>query len=286
MIKIIADSCCSLVEKFTDKNDLYTFEPVIIGVTIDDVDYMDKCENIEYTGQKQFLTSLKNSSSAPRSFAPSPEAFYNAIISDESDIIFIVTLSSELSATYTSAILAKNMYEDEKNDKKIFVIDSKSAVTAQSVVILKIIESIENGITPEDIYNDILGFVDNDLRFYLTLKSLSNLEKNGRIKPSIAKLATLMNMRPICSIVNGELVLVHKPRGDKAYKKLIELIKNDDIDYTTRTLIISNINNIEAANMIKEEVSKFANFKNIIITQNLSYLATMYCEDGGVTLSY
>ncbi len=286
MIKIITDTCCSLVDKITEKNELYTFEPVSIGVTVEDTDYFDTYVDNKYEDHEDFLDILKNSPTAPRSFAPSPEAFYNAISSDDSEVVFIITVSSVLSATYSSANLAKTMYEDENNDKKIFVIDSKSGMTGQTAIVLNIINDIENGKDPKSIYDNALHFAYNELKIYLVLKSLNNLEKNGRIKPSIAKLATIMNMRPICTAVNGEFALVHKPRGDKAYKKLIELVKNHEIDYSNRVLTISHVNNLEVATMVKEEISKFANFKDILIINDLTYLGIMYCENGGITISY
>ncbi len=286
MIKIIADTTCTLVPKITKENKLYKFNSAPIGVTIDNVNYLDEYENGKYKQQESFLKVLNDCKDAPKSFAPSPEVFYNAICNDDSDTVFIVTLTSKLSGTYNSAMLAKSMCEDEGINKNIFVIDSKSSVTGITNVILKIIEGIENGEDVDKIYNDTLKYIDEELTFYLVLKSLKNLERNGRVSPTIAKLATLMNMRPICIMTNGEIKLAHKPRGDKAYKKIIDLIKNDNIDYSTRTLVISNINNEEVAKMIKEEVSKFANFKDILISNDLTYIATMYAENGGIILSY
>ncbi len=287
MIKIISDTTCCLFPAITKKNDLYKFDSVTIGVTVDDTNYLDEIINDNYKSQEGFIDVLKNSGTAPKSFAPSPEAYYNAIIKDdECDTVFIVCLTSALSGTYNSAMIAKSMCEDENINKEIYVIDSKSAASGLSNVVLKVVECIENNETNEQIYNNTLKFANEDLRFYLVLKSLNNLEKNGRISPSVAKLAKLMGIRPICKMIDGTFHLTNKPRGNKAYKKAIEIIKNDDVDYSTRTLIISNIRNEEAANMIKDEVLKFANFKNIIISNDLAYLHIMYNEDEGINLSY
>lgn len=65
----------------------------------------------------------------------------------EADRIYVVTLSSKLSGSYNSAVLGKNLYEEEYSDKQIVVLDSKSASVGQTLIAMKIVEAEDTGLS-------------------------------------------------------------------------------------------------------------------------------------------
>ncbi len=286
MIKIIADSSCDVVDKMTAKNDLYKFEPAILPIILDNVEYIEDYTESRYKKREEYLEKMENSPNVPRTSAPSPTAFLELIENDDCDTVFIVCMSSKISATYSSAMIAKELHEDGKNTKDIYVIDSLSATAGSTNIILNIIEQLEKNIEPEQIFKNINDFVKNDMRLYIILKSLRNLEKNGRVKPAIAKLATLMSLRPICKSIDGEIGLAFKPHSSRAYKKIVNIITSDDVDFSNRILTITHIRAPEVAEKIKEEVSKVVNFKEIVIASDPTYLCINYGERGGILLAY
>ena len=117
--KIIGDSCLDLTDKM--KNDSH-FQMIPLTLQVDDVQVIDD----ETFDQKRFLELVKNSPNCPKTACPSPETFKQAYGCDADDI-YVITLSSKLSGTYNSALIGKQMYEEEYGRKNIAIIDSWSA---------------------------------------------------------------------------------------------------------------------------------------------------------------
>ncbi len=286
MIKIIADSSCDVVDKMTKKNDLYTYETAILPIILDNVEYIEKYDDERFEQRETYLNAMEQSPNVPRTSAPSPAAFLELIENDDCDTVFIVCMSSKISATYSSAVIAKELHEEGQNTKKVYVVDSLSATAGSTNIVLNIIDQIEKNIEPEQIFKNISEFAENDMRFYIILKSLKNLEKNGRVNPAIAKLATLMSLRPICKGNKGEIALAFKPHSSRAYKKMVNIITSDNVDFSNRILTITHVRALEVAEKLKEDISKIVNFKEIVIASDPSCLCINYGERGGIMLAY
>ncbi len=286
MIKIIADSSCDIVDKMVLPSSSYIFEPIPLPILLDDVEYIEDYTDSGHEQRERYLEAMEKSPNVPRTSAPSPGMFLDAIERDNIETVFIVCMSSKISATYSSAKLAKEMHEDGLNNKKIFIVDTLGATAASTNIVLQIIDKIEHNISPDVIFREINEFIKKDLRFYVILKSLKNLEKNGRVKPSIAKIATLMSLRPICKATDGELALAFKPHSSRAYKKMIDIITNENINFNERILTITHVRAPEVAENLKKEVSKLVSFKDIVIADDPSCLCINYGERGGIMLAY
>ena len=142
--KIIGDSCTDLTEEL--KRNPH-FQTVPLTLQVGDVQVVDD----ETFDQKKFLELVKACPECPKSACPSPEAFKKAYECD-ADMIFVVTLSEHLSGTYGSAVLAKEMYEEEYGkDKKIFVVSSHSASAGQLNIALFLRDLCEKGEAFEEI---------------------------------------------------------------------------------------------------------------------------------------
>ena len=98
--KIIVDSCGELPPNY--KKDAH-FESIPLGIQVDDFHITDD----ETFDQKAFLEKVAASPNCPKSSCPSPERYMEAYRC-EAENIYVVTLSSQLSGSYNSAVLAKN----------------------------------------------------------------------------------------------------------------------------------------------------------------------------------
>ncbi len=283
MIKIIADSACDIVDKMTIQNDLYSFTSIPITITLGDEEFIDD-GNISTDNYFDKLMQFKG---IPRTAAPSPQHFFDAINDDTFDTVFIFCMSSKISATYSSAVLGKSMFEEEfpNSSKTIYIYDTLVATAAETACVLKAIDLIEEKLTPTEINEKISNFIKNDLNFYIILERYNTLVKNGRVSPYIAKIASILSIRPLCKSENGEVVLLHKPRASKVYNKIVDLISNQDIDFTSRTLVITHVRCLERANSIKEKLKEKTNFKNIIIA-NPTALCITQGDKGGIMIGF
>ena len=101
--KIVGDSCCDYTT-VENKKDTFIQIPLTLDVDGFQIRDDDTFEQIE------FLKRVAVSKECPRSACPAPEEYMKAY--EQADDIYVVTLSSELSGSYNSAVLAKNLYED------------------------------------------------------------------------------------------------------------------------------------------------------------------------------
>ncbi len=276
MIKIIVDSGCDLNAQVKEK---IKAELVPLNLQVDDIDYIDD----ESLDLDQYIDIMSASKTLPKTAAPSPENYLNSFRNQGS--IFTITLSSKLSASYNNACLAKQMFLEEVEDKFIHIIDSFSASAGESAIALKLHEMISNNLSENEIKEKITSFVSN-LRTYLILEKFDNLVKSGRMNPAIAKLASILSIKPICCAKDGQIVLHDKARGyKKAVSKLIEIIKNDNVDFENTIMTISHVKALQKAIEFKDEVMKAAKFKEIVISETSGLCSTYACK-GGIVVSY
>ena len=144
MYKIVIDSCGELPEEL--KQDSH-FETVSLELEVDGCRIKDD----NTFNQLDFLRRVKESLTGPKSSCPSPEQYMNAY-EGEADHVYVVTLSGGLSGSYNSAVLGKNLYEEEHEDgKQIYVFNSKSASIGETIIGMKIQEFEEAGCSFDEV---------------------------------------------------------------------------------------------------------------------------------------
>ncbi len=220
MIKIVADSGCDILDIFKSE-DFTKFESVPLRLVVDGVEYIDD-ENLDVD---KFLEIMENSKSGSKSAAPSPNDFLKAF--GDADEVYVLTISSKLSGSYNSANIAKQMYEEEFPERTVHVFDTKSATAGQTLSVLKLNEYIKEGLSKINIIKEMENTIDK-MDLYFILDKYDNLVKNGRMNPLIAKFASTLSIKPICRGENGEVALIEKARGAKAYSKLVKLISEKE----------------------------------------------------------
>ncbi|MDR2939018.1 MAG: DegV family protein [Clostridiales bacterium] len=276
MIKIVVDSGCDLNPEIKQE---IGANVIPLNLQIDGVDYIDD----EKLDSDTYMEAMMASTNVPKTAAPSPERYLESFKAQGS--VFAVTISSKLSASYNNACLAKDMFLDEAGDKFIHIIDSLTASAGESSIAIKLHELIKNNLSENEIVDKITYFVNN-LRTYLILEKFDNLVKNGRMSPTIAKLASILSIKPICKAKDGQIVLHDKARGyQKAATKLINIIKNDNIDFENAVLTISHVKALQKAIDFKDQIAKVVKFKDIIISET-SGLCSTYAYMGGIVVSY
>ena len=196
-----------------------------------------------------------------------------------------MTLSGKLSGSYNSALLAKNMYQEEHPDTKIEIVDSQSASCGQMLLALKIKELKEKGLSFEEVKQKITHFRDN-MQTKFVLESLENLRKNGRLTNVTAMICNVLNIKPVMAAKEGEIIKLDQARGmGKALLRMVEYIEADAKDVTTKILGIAHCNNRERAEFVKHEILKRVPFKDCIIVDTAG-VSTLYANDGGIIVSY
>lgn len=275
--KIIGDSCTDLTEEL--KRNPH-FQTVPLTLQVGDVQVVDD----ETFDQKKFLELVKACPECPKSACPSPEAFKKAYECD-ADMIFVVTLSEHLSGTYGSAVLAKEMYEEEYGkDKKIFVVSSHSASAGQLNIALFLRDLCEKGEAFEEIVKQVMEY-RSKMKTYFVLESLDTLRKNGRLTGLQAFFATALNIKPVMGSAEGTIIKLDQARGmGKALNRMCDIALKEAGDTSGLRLVIAHCNNRERAELAKKTLCQKAQFKEVVITDTAG-VATVYANDGGIVIA-
>ena len=273
--RLIADSCADFTE---DKKEWTDVRLVPLTLSLDGEDIFDD----ENFCQRTFLDKMKKSADCPRSACPSPERYMKEF--DGADEIHVVTLSKHLSGSYQSAMLAKQMYQEEHPEVKIDVVDSWSASVGESVLVMKLRSRLEK-FSFEEVSKKIAAFRDT-VQTKFVLEDLSVFIKNGRLSHMQAFLCNALNIRPLLAGNHGQIVKLDQARGvERTLKKLVEHVVADVKEATTRTLAIAHCNHPKRAEQVKQMILSRVPFLECMVV-NTGGLSTMYANEGGIIVSY
>ena len=245
--KIVIDSCGELVEKWKDSP---AVERASLTLTVDDEDIIDD----DTFDQAYFLKRVAESPNCPKSSCPSPERYMSAY-DCEAEHVYAVTLSSELSGSYNSAVLGMNLLKETHPDKKIHVFNSRSASVGQTLIALKIEECEEQGMEFEEVIKKVDAYI-SEQNTYFVLETLETLRKNGRLSNLKAFVATALKIKPVMgSTPEGTIVQLDQARGmNKAVMKMVDYVVERTPNPAEKVLGISHCNCPARAQAVKEAI--------------------------------
>ncbi|MCI9546784.1 MAG: DegV family protein [Lachnospiraceae bacterium] len=274
--KIVIDSCGELPASY--KEDA-RFESVPLTLTVEGEDIVDDAS----FDQKSFLAKVAASPTCPKSSCPSPDSYKNAY-DCPAEHIYAVTLSAELSGSYNSAMLGRQLLLEEKPDKKIHVFNSKSASIGETLIALKIQECEEAGMNFEEVVEQVETYISGQ-HTYFVLENLETFRKNGRLSRVKALTVSALNIKPVMgSTDEGNVQQRDKARGiNKALVKMVNLAVSEVVDPEKKTLAISHCNCPERAQIVKEAILERLNVQDVIVLDTAG-VSSMYANDGGIIL--
>ncbi|GAB6106171.1 DegV family protein [Fusibacter bizertensis] len=279
MYKIVADSSTDVDQSFLKE---FPVTLIPFKLYLDDKEYVDD-ENLDVDG---FVSDMKKITATPKSSCPAPNDFLEHFEGEE-DEIYIVTISSHLSGTYNSAILAKNIYNSENPNKKfIHVFDSLGAAAGETLVARQIHELKKLGYTKEKLIESMSVFI-KEMKVIFISESLNNLIKNGRISKWKGLIASTLNILPIMSSDgNGEIKLLEKVRNsNKAYLRLIEIMQTELIKSGRKIVAITHVGNPERAEQIAAGVGTLKTVEEIINVK-CAGLSSLYADSKGIIVAF
>ena len=241
-------------------------------------EYIDN-ENLNVEAMVDDLLKYSGKSSTA---CPSPDDWLTAF--GDSEYVFCVTITSNLSGSYNSACTAKGLYEEQYPDRKVYVVDSLSTGPEMQLIIEKIAVLINDGKEFDDICKYITEYCKHTGLLFM-LESMKNLANNGRVSPLVAKAAGLLGIRVVGRASDqGTLEVIEKCRGEK--KALPAIVENmRKLGFNGGKVIINHCFNPEAAKKLKNLIlEKFEN-ANIIIGKCRG-LCSFYAEKGGMLIGF
>ncbi len=271
--KIISDSSSNLLT-----NEFENFTSVPLKILLGSKEYTDNSElNVEQLVQDMATSKEKCSTSCPNIF-DWIKAF------GDSKEIFAVTITSSLSGSYSAAVQAKEDYEKANPDAKVCIIDSLTAGPEMELIIEKLKSLRDSGADFEETEKQIRQYIKKT-HLLVTLESLKNLAKNGRVSGTVAKLAGVLGIRVVgIASEEGCLEPIRKCRGEK---KALESLKEEmlKLGFIGGKLRISHCENLKAAETFKNMILSTFPKCNIKI-RHCTGLCSFYAERGGMIIGF
>jgi len=279
MVKIITDSASDLPKEYIKK---YNVEIVPLTVELEGKIYKD---GVDITTEK-FNQLMIKSNQLPKTAHPSPETFKKVFlkyINDGYDILCL-TISSKLSGTYQSAMIAKN---NIKTSEKIFVFDTLAASSGEALQVIKASKLIQKGEKIKEVLRKLTEY-RNRINILILLDTLENIVKGGRLTKIQGVIAKILNFKIILHNNEGAVEMLEKIRGKKRFfKKVLEIIdeRMKKLNLSNLNVGITHVDNIEEAMMFKKIIEEKYNPKDIFVNHMGATIAT-YAGRGGIIISF
>lgn len=179
---------------------------------------------------QQFYEMLIESEELPKTSQIPPYEFeqvYEQAVAAGEQVV-VITISSKLSGTYQSACVAAEDYEG-----KVYVVDSLNATLGERCLVDYALRLKDQGKTAEEIVAELTQ-ARKRIRLLALLDTLEYLKRGGRISKSVAMVGGMLSIKPVVSVVDGEVVMVGKARGSRNGNNLLvqEIQKAGGVDYS------------------------------------------------------
>lgn len=223
--RIIVDSTADLMPEF--KSRVHT---VPLTVNFGDEEYIDGV-TIDH---KTFYEKLIESDVLPTTSQATPDAFIKEFekAKEAGEAAVVITLASKFSGTYQSATIAADDYEN------IYVVDSGSATMGSGILVELAFKLLDEGKNAEEIAA-ILEEQKKKIIIVALVDTLEYLKKGGRISKAVAFAGGVLNIKPVLSVIDGEINMLGKARGSKMGNNLLvqEIDKAGGIDFSKPVLL-------------------------------------------------
>ena len=223
--RIIVDSTADLMPEF--KSRVHT---VALTVNFGDEEYIDGV-TIDH---KTFYEKLIESDVLPTTSQATPDAFIKEFekAKKAGEAAVVITLASKFSGTYQSATIAADDYEN------IYVVDSGSATMGSGILVELAFKLLDEGKNAEEIAA-ILEEQKKKIIIVALVDTLEYLKKGGRISKAVAFAGGVLNIKPVLSVIDGEINMLGKARGSKMGNNLLvqEIDKAGGIDFSKPVLL-------------------------------------------------
>lgn len=271
--KIVVDSSASLYEL-----DGADFACVPLRIITDEREYLDDGA-LDAVGMANTLRTYKGKTSTS---CPNVDDWLTAF--EGADEVYAITITGTLSGSCNAAQLAAEEYQAEHPGARVFVLDSLSAGPELVLLAEKLRSLLAEGLFFDEVGEELLRY-RNHTHLLFSLESLANLARNGRVKPAVAAVARMLNIRVIGQASEvGELEVLCKTRGEHgALERLVLELKGHG--FTNGKVVIAHCGNPAAAERLMHMVQAVFEGAQVRVTE-CGGLCSYYAELGGLMVGF
>ena len=223
--RIIVDSTADLLPEIQQR-----VHVVPLTVHFGDKEYVDGV-TIDH---KTFYEKLIETDVLPSTSQATPAAFaeqYEAA-KQAGEAVVVITLSSNLSGTYQSATIAAEDYEN------VYIVDSGTTAIGGGILVELALQYLDAGMSPQQIAAKLEAEKEKIVVVAL-VDTLDYLKMGGRISKTVAFAGAVLNIKPVLSLLHGEIKMLGKARGSKQGNNLLvqEIEKAGGVDFDKPVLL-------------------------------------------------
>ena len=247
-MKIFADSGCDLPKAYYEQHDVVLLP---LRVSLNGNEY----EDVISIDSKQLYDAIRNGGH-PKTSQVSPALFLSHFkqLAQNGEEGLYIAFSSELSGTYSTAMMIRNQLLAQYPTFKLAIIDSKCASLGLGFLIEEAVQLRDAGNSLEEIEGKIKALA-LQMEHLFTVEDLDYLAKGGRVSKASAFLGSLLSIKPILNVEDGKLVPIEKLRGrKKAIVRMLELMQERGGSFTDKIVGISHSDHPSFANEVKEAI--------------------------------
>jgi DegV family protein with EDD domain len=238
-------------------------------------------DNIDITSE-EFFARLRGDAALPVTEAPSVEVFQAAYasLSTSTDQILSIHISSKLSTTFNNARRAAG---DFLGRNRIVVMDSQLASWGQGLLAIASAEAAARGSSMDEIVRLLRGMISH-IYIVFFVESLDYLERSAHLDKSQAILGTMLNVKPLLILEDGEIVPLEKVRTKgKAVERLQEFVA--EFAHLEKLIVVRGRKSVESQDLVERVVQTFPGREIAVSTYSPS-LATHLGADAMGVIAY
>lgn len=278
-IRIIADSTCYLPKEYIDK---YNVSIVSLNVLLNGKSYRETDLENDW-----FYKEMSKSPSIPTSSQPSIDDFYKAIesqVKEGHDIVGIF-LSSDMSGTFSTSNLVKEMILEKYPNANIVMLDSRSNCMQAGYAILEAAKAAADNKSLDEVVSIAKSVIENS-KFIFVPDTLDYLKKGGRIGGAAALFGSLLQIKPILTVTDGKTTVLTKVRTKKkAIDKIIYTVMEQNLKSPIKGLIVHHINCESEGQELANKLQDKLEISNIKI-QSIGPIIGLHVGPGSIGVAY
>ena len=278
-IRIIADSTCYLPQEYIDK---YKISIASLNVLLNGNSYREIDLSNDW-----FYNEMAKSPTIPTSSQPSIEELYSTVeslVKDGHDVVGIF-LSSDMSGTFSTSNLVKNMILENYPNAKIVMIDSRSNCMQAGFAVLEAAKAANENKSLDEVVSIAKNVIENS-KFIFVPETLEYLKKGGRIGGAAALFGSLLQIKPILTVEDGKTTVFTKVRTKKkAINKIVNTVLEQNSKTPIKGLIVHHINCESEGQELADRLKSSLGLDNVKI-QSIGPIIGLHVGPGSIGVAY
>ena len=278
-IKIIADSTSYLPKEYIDK---YNVSIVSLNVLLNGNSYRETDLSNDW-----FYNEMAKSPTIPTSSQPSIEELYSTVeslVKDGHDVVGVF-LSSDMSGTFSTSNLVKNMILENYPNAKIVMIDSRSNCMQAGFAVLEAAKASNENKSLDEVVSIAKNVIENS-KFIFVPETLDYLKKGGRIGGAAALFGSLLQIKPILTVEDGKTTVFTKVRTKKkAIDKIVNTVLEQNSKSPIKGIIVHHINCESEGQELADRLKNSLGLDNVKI-QSIGPIIGLHVGPGSIGVAY